>query len=321
MAEKIESVTLGPGPVLKYCPFGNSASGTKQHDVTEQAVQFLFEPVTLVAPFTLADLFRLLDTHDDLRRVFRRDYATELCVEARKGPLPPLHGADSIETPDMEYLELYRQWRLDSEHSIWWGVHDLYLHGIGIPLAVDAPEHGVTAGERIQWSVSLTPLRELLHLPLRVRESFEVSEDDIDARDYGKLVAQGKSEEVLLGQLIHATLWELSFHGTPQAQAEVSQDLKERICELDAGTVETIPHDEMFAEFDRPGFASLFETLGGTPESEVKAMLREIPDEDAAGPYLVRAFGARVVVKPAFHELPGRAFRRAFRTARTTSKP
>lgn len=72
----------------------------------------------------------------------------------------------------------------------------------------------------------------------------------------------------------------------------------------------------MFAEFDRPGFDALFETLGDIPQGEVSRGMRKIGDDEEAGPYLSQAFDGKVVVKQKFWDRPGREFRKAFRAAR-----
>jgi hypothetical protein len=41
------------------------------------------------------------------------------------------------------------------------------LHGVGCEFEADAPSCYRKEGERIQWAVWLTPLRELLALPVR----------------------------------------------------------------------------------------------------------------------------------------------------------
>ena len=71
----------------------------------------------------------------------------------------------------------------------------------------------------------------------------------------------------------------------------------------------------MFAEFDRPGFDALFETLAGVPQGEVSRAMRKIGDDEAAGPFLSQAFDGKVVVKQQFWDRPGREFRKAFRAA------
>lgn len=285
-------------------------------DVTDSAIELLFVPVELDPDLTLGDIFRLLDRSESLRRVFRQDFASELCAEARKGPLPPTRGIDPPEVKGIEYLELYRAWRLDTSESCYWGTQHLHLHGIGHVLDVDLPDYCTRAGERIQWSISLTPLREMLSLRLCVRETFDVREEDIDAKAYGSRIASAKCREVTLGQVIHGVLWELSFHGAPKNQEKVREELREQKAEIDAGTADLVSSHGVFDELDDPGFAALFSSLGNAPRSEVRKAIRDIPDEALAAEVLRELFGEDVVVSPLYRELTGHTFRKAFRTAR-----
>lgn len=85
-------------------------------DVTDRAHEVLFEPVTLDAAVTLGDVFRLMDASPLLQQVFRRDFADELCAEARKGPVAKA-GADPGSHEAIEVLELYQEWSVSSSRT------------------------------------------------------------------------------------------------------------------------------------------------------------------------------------------------------------
>lgn len=310
----MDNLILGPGPTLTWRDIHRQDSDNPvARNVAERATEFLLEPVTFHPDLTLADVFTLFDACPSLRQVFCRTWAVELSDEALKGPLPQNRGSDPVEVAGIEYLELYWSWALDTSTQTYRSVHSLALHGVGHVLAVDVPTYGVKAGDRIKWSVSLTPVRELLDLPLRLREELTVTEDDIDAKGYADVIASARCSEVLLGQVIQGVLNELAFHGGPEDQVEFKQELDARVAEVDAGTAKLISGDGVFAEFDRPGFDALFETLGGVPQGEVSRAMRKIGDDEAAGPFLSQAFDGKVVVKQQFWDRPGREFRKAFR--------
>jgi len=188
----MDSLILRPGPLLVWRDLHREESERPvDSDVGERAIEFLFEPVTLDERLTLGDAFRLLESCPPLQQVFRREFASELCAEARKGPLTQSRGSDPEEVAGIEYLELQWSWHLDTSSSAYSDVHRLDLRGVGHILEADASDYGVNAGGRIRWSVSLTPLRELLDLPLRFRDDFDVTEDDIDAKAYGHTIASG----------------------------------------------------------------------------------------------------------------------------------
>ncbi len=310
------NLILGPGPKLIWRDIHRQDSDHPvDTNVAGRAVEYLYEPVTLDPRLTLGDVFMLLDNCLTLRKVFRRDFAEELCAEARKGPCPQSRGNDPEDVAGVEYLELYWSWGVDTATKAYSCVHRLDLHGVGRVLEVDAQTYGVKAGERINWSVSLTPMRELLDLPLRLRDTFDITEDDIDAKAYGDAVDSARCPDALLGQVIHGVLYELSFHGSPEQQVEFHDELMARKTEVDAGTATLIPADDVFGKFDRPGFDALFDTLGGVPHADVSGALRRIADDEPVGPWLEQAFEGNVVVKAQYRERPGREFRKAFRAA------
>ena len=110
-------------------------------------------------------------------------------------------------------------------------------------------------------------------------------------------------------------MWELSFHGGPQEQLEVSEDLKRQVAEVDAGTVEFVSADDVFEPLYKPGCDALFEELGGRSTREIAAAIRDIDDDQNAAAWLERVFEGAVVVQPLFRNRSGREFRKAFRAA------
>jgi hypothetical protein len=308
-------MTLGPGPTLVYRPpHGKTIDDRIGKEVTDQAIAYLFEPVTLHPDLTLGDIFRVFDVCPALHEVFRREWSVDLCDEARKGPVPRSRGDNPADDAGIEYLELYWSWRLDTGSNTYYSMHDLDLHGVGPVLEFDDATYGYKAGSRINWAVSLTPVRELLTLPVRLRETVTVAEDDIDARAYSETIASGNCAEVLLGQVIQGLLWELSFHGGPGDAAEISHQIRVQVDEIKAGTLETTPVRDLFDTLDRPGFDALFETLGDVQPSAVSHAIHELGDDEVAGSALSLAFDGKVVVKQPFRNLPGREFRKLFRT-------
>lgn len=86
----LKSLFLHSGPKLIRQSSHPGEDGPEQVDVTDFAVEYLFEPVELDPDLTLGDIFRLLHRCEILQRVFCRDFAIELCTEACKGTvLPP----------------------------------------------------------------------------------------------------------------------------------------------------------------------------------------------------------------------------------------
>ncbi len=259
-------------------------------------------------------VFRLFDASPVLKQVFRRDFAQELCDEARKGPLAATpNAAASLE--GIEFLELYQQWNLDTSSQTYTSTQRLDLHGLGFELQADAPSYSRKKGERIQFAVSLTPLRDLLALPVRVNPELLVLEDDINAKAFNDEVIRGKHSHVTLGQVIDGLVYELSFHGGPQEQLAFRGGLDKQLAEIKAGTAEFVSDDDLFDADDRPGFEMMFDSLGGVAQRNISAVMRQIDDDANAADCFDQAFDGKVVVRPRFRDKTGREFRKSFRVA------
>lgn len=205
-------LTLAPGPALLYKQHPDSAAGATGFsvEVTSQADEFLFEHVSLAEGVTLADVFGLLERCPPLQRVFRLGAAVRLAAAPRSAPPADTGDADNEQTR-LEYLELSWDWGMDTRVGRFSSVHQLDLVGVGPVLQADAPALRRRKGERVRWSVSVTPLLELLALPLRFNEVLTVAEDNIEAKAYGDLLGCGLCSEVTLGQVIQSVLSELNL--------------------------------------------------------------------------------------------------------------
>jgi hypothetical protein len=135
----------------------------------------------------LADIFRLTEASPLLLKFYRRDFAEELCADARKGAVE-LPAREPAGPPQGEALEC--------------------------------------AARRVLDQRALTPLRELLSLRVLVNAEVRITEEDATAKATMSEIRRARNADVTLGQVIHGLLWELSFHGGPQEQLEVSEDFR-----------------------------------------------------------------------------------------------
>ncbi len=313
----MQHLILRPGPELALREFrpeqDDLGRRPNEHDVTERAHEFLFEPVTLHGDTTLADIFGLIEASPLLKHVYRSAFVEELCAEANKGAvsdaLQPLHEC-------IEYLELYAQWALDTHTQTYSGTTRLGLHGVGPVLQEDHPEEHKRKGERIEWSVSLTPLRDLLAVPVRVNHEERITEGDQAAQAWMQEIRRAQVEDVTLGQVLEGLLWELSFHGGPGEQEAVAEDLRQRVAEVRGGTAETVSSDDLFERLDVPRCAAMFDDLGGHRPREIGQALHNIGDAENAVQWIEQKFEGRVRVKADYRELNGREFRRAYQSGR-----
>jgi len=287
-------------------------------DVTDRAFEYLFHELAVEPEVTLADVFRLVLDEPIMQAVFHQEFVAELCAEVRKGPVAKEEEA----WQRIEFLELYQLWHHDTSTGTYEGVGRHQLHGVGVVQEADVFEHGHLAhkkGERTKWAISLTPVRELLHLPVRVNSEVLICEADIDAKQYGNTLQVVKSERITLGSFIREILWELSWHGTPDDSKKVSQGLKQQVAEIDAGTAKTVPHEEVMESLgfvsSSVAYARIFVGSEECGPSEVYRALHALEDAELAVDGLQRLLDGKLQVRPQFASLTGRELRKAVREA------
>ena len=196
------------------------------------------------------------------------------------------------------------------------------LHGVGVVQEADIFEHGHLAhkkGERTKWAISLTPVRELLHLQVRVNPEVNICEADIDAKQYAKTLQVVKSERITLGSFIREILWELSWHGSPDDSEKVIQSLKAQMAEIEAGTAITKSHEDVFESLGfvskRVVYAQFFVGSENFEPDEIYRALHALEDVEGVQDGLQRQLGGKLHVRPQFAELTGRELRKAVREA------
>ena len=312
----MQDFVLRPGPVLSAQRWVRDGDDDKMErvDVSDRAHEYLFETIELDSQMTLGDVFALLTKAPLLQQIFRRYWSEELCAEAQKGPLPPV-SPDSALNERIEYLELYQQWAFDSGRKTYLPTQRLQLHGLGAELEDDSPAYGRKKGERIAWSVSLTPVRELLTLPVRVNPEVVITEDDVDSRAYGLEISRVLHPDVTLGQIIDGVLYELGFHGGPTEQAAFAAELRTRAKEATDGSIALINADDVLAESVQPACDAMFDDLGGRTMREIQKAMLLIDDDENAASWFEKKFEGTVIVKAQFRNRTGKEFRKAFRAA------
>lgn len=305
----MKPLRLLPGPRLLHAKHG---------DVCAQAHSHLFETVELDAGVTLADVFGLLSADAVLLQVYRRDFAVELVQEAAKGAIAPAD--DEPEADRIEHLRLYQTWERDSSDGSYQAMTHLQLDGVGPVLSADAPDSHHKAGERIAFSVSLTPVRKLLHLPLRVDADVPVIEADTAAKRFGQVVERARQPHVTLGQVLHGVLWDLSFHGAPAQVQQESDRLRDMVASLRAGTLETVPAERIFAEWDEPVLAEMFIRRGSVDALALMRALADMEDGDLAEQVLAKRFAGSVLLAAQYAGHTGYRLRQAFGQMRADRK-
>ena len=301
-------LTLRHGPKLIY---ERTEWNDPPEDVTDSVCEFLFSQLKIEDDVLLQDIFKLLDD-PILRIVFNREYVNELLDEVSSGPIVP----DELPYQKVEYIELSQVWHLDTSTSEYRSAGHFSVSGKGIAQPEDVvAEHGSSykKGDRINWSVSLTSVRELLHLPVRLNSTVQICEEDVHAKRYAHALQTGVNNQITLAALFHSLLWELSWHGPPAERDARKRKLLAQKAELDAGTAETRPYNDIFEDLGyKPKaqvYSKFFNELGAVTVPSITKALLNLEDDELAQSGLDLEFDGSLVLKDEFRTLSGRALR------------
>jgi hypothetical protein len=321
-------LTLLPGAHLSHLAYPMK----RRVNVAKLAHMFLFEPVDVQDGVKLIDLMKLMVLCPQLVGVYHRHYAKEFVTEIAKGPLSKAR----IEKMDKE-VDALRLVEIKAEvHRDTWTQQlstRLSFSGIGLPPKED-PFYDNARDIPIEYSLSATPIREILHLPLKINKEVVEIEDDHHSKGWGKKIGRHTVEGFTLGELLQTVMERISCHGGPVESQEFVELIHKRINEanemmgkglaqpsakkkaLKGVLLDDMP---MFVNLDKPGIKLLFETVGNTKRSALHSAMREVEDMDPMWPALKKAFKGAVVVKPEYRKMGAREFRRAFSEARRTA--
>lgn len=303
-------VTLVPGPrLLREITLDDGK--WRDEDITERAVEFLFDQLVLGADLRLRDLFGLFDRCPALEAVYRRCHAHELCAEATLGPVP------DDEKSDLRHLELNRFWEYDSHAREYQSVWRLGVSGVGLPPENTSP-NWIDAEGLTRYSLLGAPLRPMLDLPLRLNAEVMVSEADQHSTRYCGQLAQVRCADLILGALLQAVLWEMTWLGPP----DESKETVEEFSVLDAKPqawheVDFDSYMESMSGGNRQlACKTLFESIGRFSVKQVVHVLDQVPDRYNGRQWFSKQLGKSVRLRPAFRRLNGRDLRAAFSDVR-----
>ena len=207
---------LLPGPVLQATRSSDADTDDDVDtdvsiitDVTADAVAYLYQHVEVASGVRLSDWLGLLDACPALMDVYRLNYAQAFAEEARLGPL-----VTDADKRDDRYLEGRRSWDYDTCTRHYSGVDALLLCSVA-PIEDDyqcMPPPDLPRGLQ-RYGVSMTPVRNLLHLPVRLNTQIGLWDSSRTQRKAKPRAMY--CQEFLLGDVLRAILYELSWFGPP----------------------------------------------------------------------------------------------------------
>ncbi|CAN5738483.1 hypothetical protein BH23GEM9_BH23GEM9_32080 [soil metagenome] len=188
--------------------------------------RFFFYSLELDPTFTLGDLFRLVDQDDaELLEIVLDEHIAPLLEEASTAPSADVTG-------QIEFLRVYNIHEDGALHRGFDG------WGIWPPEYDDVRKQHPELPREGPLSVSLTPLRELLDVPLRYDPELIVHDPD-GAGEFRTGI------DITLIEFLKAIFADLTFHGTPDERNETRAELSRRMHDIERGAADLTASDEV----------------------------------------------------------------------------
>ncbi len=219
-------ITLYPGRVVVR---SFSDEDTIWQPTVYELAKFFHFSLDLVPEFTMGDLFRLLDTDGvDFIEAVLDERIVPVLQEARMPPAPE----EPIRIDFLRVVNCHERGQLRREFE-GWGPWDEPYDGAW-EQTQELPRTGAI-------SVSLTPVNQLLELPLRY-------EPDLIFRNEAGVEEYRTTVDITFLAFLKAIFFDLTYYGSPAARDQTREELKRRVDEIKRGEAELIPADEVLKE-------------------------------------------------------------------------
>jgi hypothetical protein len=190
-----------------FTPFECHREGDRECDSGDETVlSNLRSACRIESGTTLLDLFNAVD-RDPALKSFVGLYSWNFWIDSfHENARTPCHEEEPFEDEALVALEVSYGVSADFGSIGWHGD----FRGIG--------ERGT------QFSVTLTPLESLAHVPIRIAEQSDFREDDELVKSY--------ESSVSLLEFLDAIYYDISFYGGPDDSANLKTELVQRVKEI-----------------------------------------------------------------------------------------
>lgn len=214
------------GQLIRY-KFNDKKSIYTRHNYTNKMMNFLHYPCSIEDGATLKSIFKLMYSKIDLLDGMIGNWAKEYVQEGLK----LTKGNHLINSDDdMNFLELYwfvsnqKSWDYlkndycDSNDEETVGFNFPNFHGVGVCTKNDS---FYKIGERIDYSLSLSPVSELINYPIKIDTKYTIFDD------LSQTVVYSSHKQVTLFEIFYGIIYELSFHGNPASKLKMKNHIYE----------------------------------------------------------------------------------------------
>lgn len=188
---------------------------------------------------TLNDVFKFVSTDPEIwDMVCTNSYVVPFIDKWKT--IESYKPAPSYSPDEIEYLELYWVPELSFDDNGKYyidGVNRSCFHGIGFLLKEDKKDRDYVMyhkGNRIHWGIDFSQLEDLLGLPIRINEKFELRDDFALYADYRNVpILVDAVKKMTLQEVVEGIFWELSFYGCQNEKDEKKAELDGIMDDLD----------------------------------------------------------------------------------------
>jgi hypothetical protein len=193
-------------------------------DVTDIAISYLHEDIEFDDNVTLRDLFLVINKELGLFHLIFGNWIKEYTDVILNG-IPEIKETSA----KIDYLRVF------------WEIHN---HGeeYNIPAFPFFDGISIENGEEKKWAVEYSPMQNHAHLPLVLDPSVQVY--NFESKENKKYPSSGYT----FFNVIQGILYEISFHGGPEATKRVLDDLTAQVERIEAGEEELFSADDFFED-------------------------------------------------------------------------
>lgn len=227
-----------------------------EFDRTDKVFRYLWDICELEEGVTLKDIFLLLNTDLDIFDVIIGNWCKDIVTEGLTQPEKP-YDLSKYDPEQIEYLELYYtpEYSDNKYGTHIYGFHRPDFGGVGVVLQNDGDMEYYKKGDRISWGICMTPTNELINIPVKLSDKFDICHDILNkevkrGEAYPPPIASFKNPEYTLGCILHGIIWELSFHGGPEKRDGFKDHLNKITEDIKSGKAKTVPASEVFGDLD-----------------------------------------------------------------------
>ena len=183
----------------------------------------VLSPITTSSPVWLKEL-----VDEGLNKPFRRE-------------------GDSVKHLELSWGSEVRQYKNEPKHLEEWVSFD----GIGDPPEGDESYKNWPAGQPVNYALDFSPVDTLSELPVRLNRTIKIYDETNKKVSYPPPILIEAEKEFRLADILRGVFWELSFHGSPSSRDERSEELDQRMDEIEKGTAKLIPWEEVKERMDK----------------------------------------------------------------------